>query len=202
VSALGLGTHLKNSLFMNERLLRVVVIGTSCCGKTTFSRQIASILKCPHIELDSLYWAPNWTPKPKDEFRRLVEDAVSGDYWVLDGNYRAVRNAIWPRATSVIWLNYGFVIVLARALIRTFRRSLSQEQLYSENRETLARAFFSRDSILWWVVSTFKGRRLRYQRLRETKTFPQLEWIEFRKTREAERFLRALESTSQHEVRV
>jgi adenylate kinase family enzyme len=180
---------------MNEHLLRVVVIGTSCCGKTTFAKQLARILQYPHIELDSLYWAPNWTPKPKDEFTRLVKDAVSGDYWVIDGNYRVVRDAIWPRATSVIWLNYAFATVLTRALVRTFRRSLFQEQLYSDNRETLARAFFTRDSIWWWVVSTFKGRRLRYQRLRETKTFPQLEWIEFRKARDAERFLRELEST-------
>jgi adenylate kinase family enzyme len=177
------------------RLQRVVVIGTSCCGKTIFSSRLASILQSPHIELDSLYWGPNWTPKPKYEFTRLVEDAVSGDYWVIDGNYRVVRDAIWPRATSVIWLNYGFITVLARALIRTFRRSLFHEQLYSENRETLARAFFTRDSILWWVVSTFRQRRLRYQQLRENKRFPQMEWIEFRKSRDAERFLRALEST-------
>jgi adenylate kinase family enzyme len=182
---------LHNSSYMNGRLLRLIVIGTSCCGKTTFSRQLARILQYPHIELDSLYWAPNWTPKHKDEFRRLVEDAVSGDCWVIDGNYRVVRDAIWPRATSVIWLNYGFVTVLARALIRTFRRSLLQEQLYSDNRETLARAFFSRDSILWWVVSTFRQRRRAYQHLRETERFPQLEWIEFRKSREAGRFLRA-----------
>ncbi len=100
---------------MNLRLERVIIVGTSCCGKTTFSRRLAEILKQPHIELDALYWGPNWVAKPADEFRRLVENAVSRDRWVVDGNYGLVRDVIWPKATLVIWLNYDFIVVFRRA---------------------------------------------------------------------------------------
>ena len=31
---------------------RVVVIGSSCAGKTTFARELAGLLNVPHIELD------------------------------------------------------------------------------------------------------------------------------------------------------
>jgi adenylate kinase family enzyme len=177
---------------MTSQLERVIVVGTSCCGKTTFSRRFAEILKYPHIELDALYWGPHWVAKPVDEFRRLVESAVSRHRWVVDGNYGAVREAIWPTATLVIWLNYDFITVFRRAFIRTLRRSLSAEELYGGNRESLARAFLSRDSILWWVISTFKRRQRSYRELRETNRFPQLEWIELRKPVEAERFLQAI----------
>jgi adenylate kinase family enzyme len=40
---------------MNHRIL---VVGTSCSGKSTFSRRLASILAIEHVELDALYWGP------------------------------------------------------------------------------------------------------------------------------------------------
>ena len=41
------------------QLKRVVIIGTSCSGKTTFERSLAQKLKVQHIELDSIHWKPN-----------------------------------------------------------------------------------------------------------------------------------------------
>jgi adenylate kinase family enzyme len=90
---------------MNPQLERVIIIGTSCCGKTTFSRRRAEMLKQTHIELDVLHLGPHWVARPADEFRRLVQDAVACERWVVDGNYSTVRDVIWPEATVAIWLN-------------------------------------------------------------------------------------------------
>jgi adenylate kinase family enzyme len=76
---------------MNPRLKRVIVVGTSCCGKTTFSTLLAEVLRCPNIELDALHRGPNCVAKPAHEFRGLVTEAVSQDRWVVDRNYGAVR---------------------------------------------------------------------------------------------------------------
>ena len=148
---------------MKSEMARVIVIGTSCVGKTTFARSLASRVSFPHIELDALYWQPNWIPRPPDEFRALIAQALSQEYWVTDGNYAVVRDLIWSRATTVIWLNYVFPVVLWRALTRTTRRVLTGEELYSANRESLRMALFSRESILWWVLTTFHWRRKQYR---------------------------------------
>lgn len=66
---------------------RVVVIGTSCSGKSTFAHRLAEIIDAPWYELDRLHWLPGWEPRPLDEFRRLVAEKVSQDRWVIDGNY-------------------------------------------------------------------------------------------------------------------
>ncbi|MFA9491306.1 MAG: hypothetical protein ACERK1_08780 [Anaerolineales bacterium] len=66
---------------------RVVVIGTSCSGKSTFAHRLAEIIDAPWYELDRLHWLPGWEPRPLDEFRRLVAEKVSRDRWVIDGNY-------------------------------------------------------------------------------------------------------------------
>jgi adenylate kinase family enzyme len=148
---------------MKSGMTRVVVIGTSCVGKTTFARSLARLLSFPHIELDTLYWQPNWTPRPPEEFLNLVALALSQDCWITDGNYGVVRDLIWSRATGVIWLNYAFPVVLRRAVTRTVRRVLTQEALFSGNRESLRMAVFSRESILWWVLTTFHRRRKQYR---------------------------------------
>jgi adenylate kinase family enzyme len=130
-------------------MTRVVVIGTSCVGKTTFARSFAEALCFPHVELDALYWQPCWVPRSPDEFRELVAKELSQDCWVIDGNYRAVRDLVWSRTTTVIWLNYVFPVVLWRALTRTVRRVLTQEELFSGNRESLHDSFQPRvDSVV------------------------------------------------------
>lgn len=142
---------------------RIVVVGTSCAGKTTLARALASRLGVPHVELDALYWLPDWRQRPDDEFRELVAAHTAGASWVVDGNYRRVTKALlWPRASAILWLDYPFALVLWRALRRTLRRCITAEELFSGNRESLGRSLLSRDSILWWILRTHRRRRRDY----------------------------------------
>ena len=178
---------------MKTEMARTVVIGTSCSGKTSFARDLARALGSPHIELEALHWQPNWVPRPAEEFSALTAQAVSQDNWVVDGNYAIVRDLVWSRATTIIWLNYSFSTVMWRALARTFRRALTGEELFSGNRESLRMACFSRDSILCWVITTFHRRRKDYRRLFDTRTLSQLVYVEFGRPLEAETFLARLQ---------
>lgn len=173
-------------------LERVLAVGTSGSGKTTFARRLAAELDQPHVELDFLYWGPNWQARPGAEFRALVSEALDGSRWIVDGNYGVIRDLVWPRATLVVWLNYGVGTIFARLLPRTLRRALAREELWHGNREGLRRSFFSRESILVWAASTFRRRRLAFSKLRQGGEFPSLVWVEFRAPRQAERFLRDL----------
>jgi adenylate kinase family enzyme len=56
--------------------LRVVVIGASCAGKTTFAEAAARVLDCPRIELDELFWTGNRIPRAQGEFLHLVGEAA------------------------------------------------------------------------------------------------------------------------------
>jgi len=71
---------------------------------------------------------------------------------VADGNYSRARSLLWPRASAVVWLNYPFRIVLARALRRTVVRGVTREELWSGNRESLRLAFLSRQGSDWTVM--------------------------------------------------
>jgi adenylate kinase family enzyme len=173
-------------------LSRTVVVGTSCSGKTMFARQLAARLRAPHIELDAFHWLPHWQPRDSGEFLALVGRAAAGPAWVADGNYSRARPLLWQRASAVVWLNYPFSIVFARALRRTLLRAATREELWSGNRESLRLALLSRDSILWWVLTTYRRRRREYRALFDRQPWPHLALIELAHPRRAARFLATL----------
>jgi len=172
---------------------RVAVIGISGAGKTTLARALAHRLACTHIELDALHWGPGWEPQSPADFKGAVAEAAAGERWVSDGNYSSVRSVLWPRATLVVWLNLPFHVVLWRVLLRTLGRVFSSESLWHGNRESLGRSFLSRESILWWVITTYRRRRRDFTALRASGAFPHLSWLELRGAREVRELLRFLE---------
>ncbi|KHD07029.1 adenylate kinase [Candidatus Thiomargarita nelsonii] len=168
---------------------RIVVIGTSCSGKTTFAREFAKILDIEHIELDALYWEPNWKVRDSEQFKSLVESRTNKARWIVDGNYSMVRDILWLRATTIIWLNYAFPIVLYRAIVRSFKRSMTKEVLFSGNQESFRRSFLSKESIILWVINTHSENRRRYSSLLSSAS---AKLIEFKTTNETKKFLKNL----------
>ena len=173
---------------------RVVVVGTSCSGKTTLARKLSRALGSSHVELDAIHWKPEWQERPVDEVRRMAGEAAAGERWVMDGNYSSVRDIVWGRATTVVWLNYPFRVVLWRALSRTTRRVFTQEELFSGNREGFRQSFLSRDSIILWAITSHRRVRQEYRRILDDGEFAHLRVIELRDPAEAEALVAALSS--------
>ncbi len=176
---------------------RVVVVGTSCSGKTTLARQLAGVLGVPHVELDGIHWMSGWRERPVEEVRRMAVEAAAAERWVMDGNYSAVRDIVWGGATTVVWLNYPFRVVLWRALTRTTRRVVTQEELFSGNREGFRQSFLSRDSIILWAITSYRRVRREYRRILDGGDYTHLRVIELRGPREAEALIAALRPQSQ-----
>jgi len=177
---------------MNSDLSRVIVIGTSGVGKTTYARALSDVLGIPHIELDAIFWGPDWTPRDRDTFRALVELETAADQWILDGNYSAIRDIVWPRASAVVWLNYSFALVFWRVLKRTLQRIVTREELFGGNVESFRTQFFSRQSLLWWVITSYSRRRRQYRHLFDSWSYASLLLIELKNPKHAQEFLTAL----------
>ncbi|MBN1813910.1 MAG: AAA family ATPase [Anaerolineae bacterium] len=171
---------------------RISVVGTSGSGKTTTASQLAQRLGIEHIELDALHWGPNWTEATLEVFRERVSQALSGETWVVDGNYGKSRNIVWSRADTVVWLDYTLPVILWQLVQRTMRRSLRQEELWSGNRETLSKALFSRESILLWALKTYRRRKREYPFLLSQPEYAHLKLVHLRSPRETHEWLSTL----------
>lgn len=165
--------------------MRFLIVGTSGAGKSTFAKALAEAAQCPWVELDALYWGPGWMPVPHESFENAVRQATVGDRWVVEGNYSAVRNVLWPRATHLVWLNHGRWTVFSRLLWRTVSRGATRTRLSHGNRESLRMAFFSRDSVLLWSLSTFRKNQIRFASLRRDARYAHLEWTEITRPSDA-----------------
>jgi adenylate kinase family enzyme len=115
--------------------MRVSVVGNSGAGKTTIGRQLAAALGVPFIELDSIFHLPGWQELPPEEFRSAVANRVAGDAWVTDGNYTTVREIVWQRADTVVWLDLPRSVIMRQVVRRTLRRVITREELWNGNRE-------------------------------------------------------------------
>ena len=170
---------------------KVVVIGTTGSGKSTLAGRLSKRTGLPVIELDRLYWGRDWQPAPVDLFRHRVEREITGNEWIVVGNYSQVRDLVWRPADTLIWLDLPLGLVMTRLVRRTIRRAASKEELWGTgNRESFGNAFFSRHSILLWALKTHRRNRQRFavecEFLAKEKRV-----VRLRSRREVERFAQA-----------
>ncbi|GAB4327823.1 MAG: AAA family ATPase [Leptolyngbyaceae cyanobacterium] len=182
--------------FMNHAFLthppRIAVVGTTGSGKTTLAKQIAQNLAISHIELDALHWEPNWTEVPDEIFRGRVATAIAPVSWVTDGNYSVVRDLLWPRANTIVWLDYSFPVTFGRLLRRTIHRAITQEPVCNGNRESLWLSFCSTDSILLWLLRTYGKNRQKYPLLFQQPEYAHLKVVRLRSPQATEYWLESL----------
>ena len=146
------------------RFTRFNIIGTSGSGKSTFSRKLAEILSLPYVELDQVFWQPNWKHLSDEELFRQVNKITEKDSWVLDGNYSRTTAIKWARVECVVWLDHSFGVTVYRALKRAINRAATKRELWpgTGNTESFRVSFFSKDSVILWTLQNYYKNKKKY----------------------------------------
>lgn len=173
---------------------KINVIGTSGAGKSTFAKKLSSILNASYIEMDKIFWGPNWKWPSDEEFFQKLRNALSEPRWVLDGNYTRTVPIKWEKIEVVIWLDYSFSRTLFQAIKRAIKRSWTQEEIWegTGNRESFRKSFFSKDSIIWWTITTHGNTRQKYESYMSDQKFSHIKFIRLKNHSDAQKFLSSL----------
>lgn len=130
---------------------RICIYGRG--GKTSLSRALGEMIGLPVIELDAIFWLPNWVQRDTADMLEIVETRISDakDGWIMDGNYSKIRPHVLPLADAVIWLNLPRWLTTLRIAKRTLSNVVRRNRICGENYETL-RTALSRNSIIWYTA--------------------------------------------------
>ena len=151
----------------NFNMRRISIIGSSGSGKSTFAKSLSARLGLPHTELDDLYWLPDWRERDRSEFRHSVDQATAAPTWVIDGGYSEVRDLVWGRADTLIWLDQTLSRTMLQLIRRTYRRNAHRVPCCNGNYESWGRSL-GRESIIGFLLKTYhRNRRLFPQALRK-----------------------------------
>jgi adenylate kinase family enzyme len=100
---------------------RVLVIGISGAGKSTFSRELGALTGLPVVHLDAEFWQPSWVAPPRARWLRRVDELICEPRWIMDGNYGATLPTRLARADTLIWFDYPRHVALRRVIARLVR---------------------------------------------------------------------------------
>ena len=97
---------------------RVLVIGSGGSGKSTFARRLGAILNLEVKHLDRFYWRAGWTKPAEEEWLRTVRELVSGDSWVIDGNFGGTLGLRVKHCDTIVFLDMPRLLCLWRVTKR------------------------------------------------------------------------------------
>jgi energy-coupling factor transporter ATP-binding protein EcfA2 len=177
---------------------RILILGRTGSGKTTLARALAGALEVPHVELDSLYFGPDFSTTPLPLLRERTSAAIAGDRWVTDGNKRAVRDLVWPRADTVVWLDYPLAVSLWRLARRARRRTASIRAQAAEAHDATAvpRQLLAAANGVLTALRSHAGQRREYLRLFAEPANAHLALVRLRSPRATRRWLARAADTS------
>ena len=94
---------------------RIIVIGCPGAGKSTFARRLRDKTGLPLYYLDMLWHKPDRTTVGRGEFDNRLKEILSGDRWIIDGNYGRTLEARFQACDTVFLLDLPVEECLAAA---------------------------------------------------------------------------------------
>jgi adenylate kinase family enzyme len=85
---------------------RILVMGSSGSGKSTFARRLSAITGIPIVSIDALFWKPGWVASDRAELRARLAEATRQPRWIMDGNYTSADGELRREVSdTVIWFD-------------------------------------------------------------------------------------------------
>ncbi len=159
---------------------RVIVIGASGSGKSTFSRALAKITGIPLYHLDLMFWNADKTTVEKDVFLERLTKVLKTEKWIIDGNFSSSMELRMRECDTVIFLDYPTEVCLEG--VRARRGKERPDMPWIETEE---------DPEFMDFIRGYKNRS-RPLVLELIKKYPSKNVVVFKARSEADDFLKAL----------
>lgn len=159
---------------------KILIIGSSGSGKSTFAEKLANKTGVELIHLDALYYDLKGNGLYNGEWERAQSEMVKKEKWIIDGNFFRTINIRLKEADTVILFDFPKLFSLYRNLKRFI--------LYRNNHRPDMPASFKEDISLSDIkkILLFNSTRLLDQ-IKNNSNIKKI--IIFKNNREADQYL-------------
>ncbi len=91
---------------------KVIIIGSSGAGKSTFARRLRDVTGLPLYYLDMLWHRPDRTTVSREEFDKKLDEILRKDKWILDGNFQRTMEKRIRACDTVFLLDFPLEVCL------------------------------------------------------------------------------------------
>lgn len=145
---------------------KVLIIGCPGAGKSTFARRLSSKTGIPLHYLDMLYHRPDRTVCPPLEFDEKLEEIMSTDEWILDGNYQRTMPFRMMNADTVFFFDLPVEVCLEGAISRLGKERIDMpwydNELADDFRDWIINFPNFQLPLIKRLLSTFSGNVYRF----------------------------------------
>ena len=108
---------------------RIVIIGISGSGKSTFANKLGKKLNRSIVHLDKEYWTSDWKKRySSEEWQIFVKELIKQDEWIIDGNYTSTMSIRLNRADTIILFDFPKWRCLLRVYLRVFKQPFDKSE--------------------------------------------------------------------------
>jgi len=165
---------------------RVLIIGPGGAGKSTIARRLGERLQLEVVHLDQHYWQPGWVETPKHVWQSRVEQLLSRDSWIIDGNYSGTLGTRLQACDTVIFLDLSPVLCVWRII----RRRLAYRKTNRPDMADGCEEKFSLEFLSWVWNYSRRSRPKVVAMLKANEQTRKIVWL--RSRLDVERFLEAI----------
>ena len=172
---------------------RVLVIGKSGSGKTTFSKRLSELTSLPLVHLDGVYWYGEWQHLSREEFDRALQTELHKEEWILDGNFNRTIPERLKYCDTVFFFDVSTALCLWSVTKRVLQNSGKSRSDMGGN--CPERLFDKRKFELYRAILNFNknNQRRYYEMLSEAS---KVNVVVFKSRKQADAYLTALGDTN------
>jgi adenylate kinase family enzyme len=166
--------------------MRLLVVGYSSSGKSTFSKRLAKHYHIPVLHIDTIYFGPNWVERENHKVEEEIRDFMNQPSWVIDGQYRKLAQERFDQADQIFIFDFNRFKCLYGAIKRRIK-------YHNQSRDTIADGCKERlnPSFIWWILCSGRTKKSK-DLLKSYKTQYKDKVVVFKSRKQVDHYLKSI----------
>ena len=134
---------------------KILILGNSGSGKSTFTKVLANKLNCEYLHLDTIIYKHSWTNPEFEEMENKIKEYILKPSWIIDGNFLNKATDRFLQCDTIYFLDINRFVCLFSVIKRYFKYKGKSR----DSRSDLCDEKITKDYLKWVFKGFYKTSR-------------------------------------------